>query len=195
MSSHHIVKDYQEPALAVVSDVFSREVLSQLLEWSPVVCVTEEALPAILELGVKADILFYTDSALADQLLSAQAPVELIRRDGSDLKDLLSLLSARGQHALNFIGMNDPESFAELALSHRNFKMVCYSGATRIFPVFSTYSRWYKEGAVLRILSPEPSGMSIEGSFRRDSSGRVLCTAAGLLVIKTPAPILLEEDL
>lgn len=45
MSSHHIVREKQEPALLVLSmDAFDEEMLGQLLEWSPtVICSTGTA--------------------------------------------------------------------------------------------------------------------------------------------------------
>ena len=41
MSSHHIVRDDQEPALIIANGAScSNELLGQLLEWSPIVIVT-----------------------------------------------------------------------------------------------------------------------------------------------------------
>ena len=43
MSSHHIVREKQEPALLVLGlDDFPDELLGQLLEWSPTVIVTAD---------------------------------------------------------------------------------------------------------------------------------------------------------
>ena len=42
MSSHHIVREKQEPALLVLGlNNFSTELLGQLLEWNPTVITTE----------------------------------------------------------------------------------------------------------------------------------------------------------
>ena len=58
MSSHHIVRDTQEPALIIANgEACSRELLDQLLEWNPVVMVLDGALPRVLELGIKIDIV------------------------------------------------------------------------------------------------------------------------------------------
>ncbi len=56
MSSHHIVREKQEPALLVLGlDSFSDELLGQLLEWSPTVIVTELTAERINAYGIKID--------------------------------------------------------------------------------------------------------------------------------------------
>jgi thiamine pyrophosphokinase len=58
MSSHHIVKDDQEPALIIANGAAcSQELLGQLLEWSPLVIVLDSAIDRVLELGIKVDVL------------------------------------------------------------------------------------------------------------------------------------------
>src|ERR1700753_1302235 len=58
MSSHHIVREKQEPALLVLGlDTFSDELLGQLLEWSPTVIVTEETAEIINANGIKIDLI------------------------------------------------------------------------------------------------------------------------------------------
>ncbi len=47
MSSHHIVRDDQEPALIIANgEACSAELLGQLLEWSPLVIVLDSAIEA-----------------------------------------------------------------------------------------------------------------------------------------------------
>jgi len=58
MSSHHIVRDDQEPALIIANgEACSYELLGQLLEWSPFVIVLDSAMERALELGIKVDVL------------------------------------------------------------------------------------------------------------------------------------------
>ena len=58
MSSHHIVRDDQEPALIIANgEVCSSELLGQLLEWSPIVIVLDSAIERILELIFDLDCL------------------------------------------------------------------------------------------------------------------------------------------
>jgi len=58
MSSHHIVRDDQEPALIIANGAeCSMELLGQLLEWSPVVIVLDNAIDRVLQLDIKIDVL------------------------------------------------------------------------------------------------------------------------------------------
>ena len=58
MSSHHIVRDDQEPALIIANGASCNiELLGQLLEWSPLVIVLDSAMERVLELGIKVDVL------------------------------------------------------------------------------------------------------------------------------------------
>ena len=50
MSSHHIVRDDQEPALIIANGAScSDELMGQLLEWSPLVIVLDSAIERVLE--------------------------------------------------------------------------------------------------------------------------------------------------
>ena len=50
MSSHHIVRDDQEPALIIANGaVCQPELLGQLLEWSPLVVVLDSAMERVME--------------------------------------------------------------------------------------------------------------------------------------------------
>ena len=56
MSSHHIVREKQEPALLVLGlNNFSAELLGQLLEWNPTVITTRETAPLLHDNGIKID--------------------------------------------------------------------------------------------------------------------------------------------
>ncbi len=58
MSSHHIVRDDQEPALIIANGASCNiELLGQLLEWSPLVIVLDSAIERVLALEIKVDIL------------------------------------------------------------------------------------------------------------------------------------------
>src|SRR6185312_13328581 len=56
MSSHHIVREKQEPALLVLGlDNFSSELLGQLLEWNPTVITVPQTAQVLHENGIKID--------------------------------------------------------------------------------------------------------------------------------------------
>src|ERR1700722_2163434 len=56
MSSHHIVREKQEPALLVLGlDDFPDELLGQLLEWSPTVIATADTAEILSSRQIKID--------------------------------------------------------------------------------------------------------------------------------------------
>ena len=56
MSSHHIVRDDQEPALIIANGMeCSFELMNQLMEWSPFVLVLDGAIKRVLEMNIKFD--------------------------------------------------------------------------------------------------------------------------------------------
>ena len=56
MSSHHVVREKQEPALLVLGlDGFDDELLGQLLEWSPTVITTQQIAERLNAYGIKID--------------------------------------------------------------------------------------------------------------------------------------------
>jgi thiamine pyrophosphokinase len=58
LSSHHIVRDDQEPALIIANgSACNLELLGQLLEWSPLVIVLDSAMERVMKLDIKVDVL------------------------------------------------------------------------------------------------------------------------------------------
>lgn len=90
MSSHHIVRDEQEPALLIDhAEALSIEYVDLLLEWSPTVIVTSRALEEVLHWGIKIDVVVAQFNEIEDlkPRLRAQSPVQLLGFETSQLLD------------------------------------------------------------------------------------------------------------
>ena len=91
MSSHHIVRDDQEPALIIANGAAcNNELLGQLLEWSPLVIVLDSAIERVLELGIKVDVLLgdFDRDFDAEKYKEAQYPIEIIHTPDQNKTDL-----------------------------------------------------------------------------------------------------------
>ena len=91
MSSHHIDRDDQEPALIIANGAAcSEELLGQLLEWSPLVIVLDSAIERVLELGIKVDVLLGDfDRGFDPQFYKeSQYPIEIVHTPNQDKTDL-----------------------------------------------------------------------------------------------------------
>lgn len=88
MSSHHVVRDEQEPAI-LIDDPFALrlEFVELLLEWSPTVIVTANALEEVLHWGIKIDVVLahQTQVEKLKSRLKNQQPVELYAFETKDL--------------------------------------------------------------------------------------------------------------
>jgi hypothetical protein len=159
MSSHHFVKEGQEPALFVL-DALPFAVAAPLLEWAPLVLVAESALEHVLEWGIKIDVALATPGQAqhAAQILSEQAPVtiaELLKGE-SFLTKGLSVLGDRGQTAVNILSTAD--AFEEAAKFSSRFQ-VCILQETLKWSAIPSgqFEKWYPGGVRLHLRKSAPS--------------------------------------
>ncbi|HEY3403070.1 MAG TPA: hypothetical protein VGK59_06775 [Ohtaekwangia sp.] len=111
MSSHHFVREGQEPALIIV-DATSHELAEPLLEWVPLVVVVDTALEAVKSWGIKIDVVIQTtlEEETIHQLLSDQFPLQVISGKPNDnsIANALDYCLSVKQHSVNL--MMDPDS-------------------------------------------------------------------------------------
>lgn len=158
MSSHHFVKEQQEPALLIL-DVSNNsfETISPLLEWSPTVLVAESAINAALSWGIKIDVILASDEFRHSHLtlLEEQYPVKFmtIRRDDF-LEEGLHFLIASKHGAVNVAGY-DHKRVSELDSFIHLIDIVIIDGPIRYFPVKKgEFRKWYA-GVSIQLHGPE----------------------------------------
>lgn len=106
MSSHHIVRDEQEPALIILDLNDQLDVLYALLEWAPTVVVTELALERYLSLGHKLDMALVSNTQLDywTEQLNAQQPIQIHVLNPEDfLLESIARLKALNHRAINIL--------------------------------------------------------------------------------------------
>jgi thiamine pyrophosphokinase len=148
MSSHHIVREKQEPALLVLGlDNFDDEQLGQLLEWSPTLIVTPDIAERLNAYGIKIDWII-TDDAI-DNLQSdiKWLPV------GKDtvIAAALNYLTNQGYPSVNVVtdefDLDDYLPFAD------KINLVIFYGQQKIYAVSSGFGKWKPGGEIINILS------------------------------------------
>lgn len=153
MSSHHIVREDQEPALLIAeAHAVPFEILLQLLEWSPTVLVTEKALQEVMTWGIKIDVVIAPDGSIPKltEALHDQFPLKLISCQGEDdaIATALYFLIAAKQKAVNILS-NEPlevfEPFAAVDLT------VFRLGSRWSFIRSCKYEKWLSAGKTIRI--------------------------------------------
>jgi thiamine pyrophosphokinase len=137
MSSHHIVREKQEPALLIFSTQnFEEEYLGQLLEWSPTVLVAENIIEEVQYLGIKIDAIISKNT----NYQSSQENVKIIFSESDYLEDALKYLVAEGYPAVNIISNHfeakDYLFFIDL------IDLVIFDQDKKIYPIKSGFSKW-----------------------------------------------------
>lgn len=162
MSSHHIVRDEQEPALLILNPgSLPLENVQQLLEWSPTVIVAESALEKVLEWGVKIDVVLCRQEQVPKlvQQLSAQAPVKFLGHSPQDESPVLNafyFLSANKHKAVNIVAdleQQDTVFFSSLAQIRSQMEVVVYSRNRKCLMIERQFEKWLPEGEEL-LLAP-----------------------------------------
>ena len=146
MSSHHIIREKQEPALLIMNmEGFHYENLGQLLEWSPTVIVDEAMFEAVDSLGIKIDGVVSNNLAYA-----AQPQTIVIHTEDDPLQDALKYLTGEQYPAVNVI--TDNFSAKDFALFVDRIDLVILTPYKKIFPVKSGFSKWQTAGEEIEIL-------------------------------------------
>jgi thiamine pyrophosphokinase len=148
MSSHHIVREKQEPALLVLGlDNFSDELLGQLLEWSPTVIVTQETAEKVHAYGIKID-----------WIITNQVNENL----QSDIKRMPAGTDSLAEAALKYLITNDYPAVNvitdQLVLKDYLFftdkiNIVIFHANQKIYAVNSGFSKWKPAGETIELLT------------------------------------------
>ncbi|MCH7410279.1 thiamine pyrophosphokinase [Belliella sp. DSM 111904] len=165
MSSHHFVKEQQEPALLILSTKgFGYESIAPLLEWSPTVLVAQEEVHTVISWGIKIDLIIAgTDFQKNNySLLEEQYPVKFLGVSSEDFLDEgLQYLIATKHGAVNIIGFSHKQVFSlEDKLDHLD--MVVWDAPMRYFPVKNgEFKKWFA-GESLQLHAPEGAFVEVK---------------------------------
>jgi thiamine pyrophosphokinase len=156
MSSHHIVREKQEPALLIMNlDGFESENLGQILEWSPTVIVQEDIYELADSLAIKIDGVLTSNPDFL-----AQENTRIILTDTDPLEDCLKFLVGEGYPAVNII--TKEFTLKDYALFVEDIDIVVFIGDQKIFPVRSGFSKWQPAGEDVHLLH-EINNLSTSG--------------------------------
>lgn len=170
MSSHHIVRDDQEPALIIANgEACSEDLLNQLMEWSPFVLVIDGAIHRVLENQIKFDA-WLGDFDSGKEIDLDQYPhlqhIEKVftpNQNKTDLQKGIEFLVEKGFPAANIVwgtGKRQDHHFNNLfTLSqyHSKITLSVIDNHSRVYVLPNTFKKWYPKGTKLSIF---PVGMA-----------------------------------
>jgi thiamine pyrophosphokinase len=164
MSSHHIVRDDQEPALIIANGAAcSQELLGQLLEWSPLVVVLDSAIERVLELGIKVDVLLgdFDKGFDANSYKEKQFPIEIIHtpdQNKTDLEKAFDYLINRNIPMVNVVwatGKRADHTFTNLTcvVNYRDkLKIVILDDYSKVFLLPNRFQKWYTANTPISLI-------------------------------------------
>ena len=178
MSSHHIVRDDQEPALIIANGAeCNLELLGQLLEWSPIVIVLDSAMDRILDLNIKVDVLLgdFDRGFDPEYYKEKQYPLEIVHtpnQDKTDLEKAFEYLIERNIPAVNVVwatGKRADHTITNITsiVQYRNqLKIVVLDDYSKIFLLPKRFEKWYTANTLLSLIPiGNVSGIHSENLF------------------------------
>ena len=178
MSSHHIVRDDQEPALIIANGAScSFELLGQLLEWSPIVVVLDSAIERVLQLDIKVDVLLgdFDGDFNPEIYKEKQYPLEIVHtpnQDKTDLEKALDYLIEKGHQAVNIVwatGKRADHTITNITniIRYRNkLKIVILDDHSKIFLLPNKFEKWYTANTPISLIPiGKVSGITTQNLF------------------------------
>ena len=169
MSSHHVIRDKQEPALIIANgESCSADILGQLLEWSPFVLVLDGALDRVMDLQIKIDAVLGDFDSLhnVEEKLLDYGPVQVIHtpeQDKTDLQKGIDYLIKQGHKAANVVwatGRRADHHFNNLAtlpMYTGQIDLMVVDDYSRVYNLPKGFKKWYPAGSKISLL---PIGMA-----------------------------------
>jgi thiamine pyrophosphokinase len=175
MSSHHIIRDKQEPALIIANgESCSMDLLEQLLEWSPTVIVLDGALDRVMSLGIKVDVWLgdfdHAKEPRADLEAYPLKKVVAPDQNKTDLEKGFEYLLAEGYPAVNVVwatGLrmdHTLNNFHSLVRYGREIKIVFFDDFSTTYLLPAHFEKWYPAGTPLSLIPyGQANGVKSEG--------------------------------
>jgi hypothetical protein len=171
MSSHHFVKEQQEPAVFILEvEGISFETVAPLLEWSPTLLVAQEAVEVVLSWGIKIDVVLGTSEFQNENrhLLEGQYPLRFLTVSSLPaLEEGIHYLLASQHKGVHLVGF-DHHKHQELEEKILHLDLTLLDGDWKYYPVKGgKFSKWFAP-AEIRLLAIENQLMEVsnaEGSL------------------------------
>ena len=192
MSSHHFVKEGQEPALLVV-DALADDHLMSMLEWSPMVLVVGTAMPKVASWGIRVDAVFADDRAHNDGVVyNAEphvVPAMVVDSTTGLVSSVLFFLRSRRQYALQVMAESSEENFRAWG-SADDFQIALLDASMKWSRILSgRFEKWMPEAASLRVRAD--AAFQVSGATQHEN--QITTGRSGIIKIISSAPFWVGE--
>lgn len=149
MSSHHFVRENQEPGL-YIDEWFpsATELLEQLSQWAPKIIVHEHVLNEVLETGTKIDVVLYIkDKELVEEKTRFQFPIELAEAKPS-FEANIRFIEQQYINRIHIISAKTPE---EITFETES-KLTFFNSTNSFFKIENGFEKWMAKDDVFEIM-------------------------------------------
>jgi hypothetical protein len=193
MSSHHFVREGQEPALFILEDTGFDE-LKSLLEWSPFILVSAVVLEKVLARGIKIDAVLVQDiqSPFVRQLLHESPDTKLINfsNERDELISGMNFLIGHREKAVNIFCSGHLEVKDSLEPFIRKIGIVIFADRFRWFASPGKFAKWVPAGTRFQVSALEP----INTTGLIDHQGFLQAAVDGMISIESQRPLWIGES-
>jgi thiamine pyrophosphokinase len=183
MSSHHIVREKQEPALLILGlDDFADELLGQLLEWSPTLITTPLIAEKLISSGIKIDWIVTND---VDGELQSDLKYLPVNDNGVTASSLEYLIT-QGYPAVNIV--TDELALNQYLAFAAQINLVIFHDGQKIYAINTGFSKWKPAGEAITLLS-NPTGLKTTG-LEKISDTHYKTLTDGLFSLQFTSPFL-----
>ena len=184
MSSHHFVKEQQEPAVFILDvEGISFKTVAPLLEWSPTLLVAHVAVEVVLSWGIKIDVVLGTLEFQSENrhILEEQYPLRFLTVSALGvLEEGLHYLLASQHKGVHLVGFNH-QNHQELEEKTSQLDLTLVDGDWKYYPVKGgKFSKWYAASEI-QILAAENQPLEIS-----NANGQLLFPVQYLTQIDVP---------
>jgi len=188
MSSHHFVKEGQEPALFILEPL-SFQLAGPLLEWAPLVLVSDNALAEVLHWGIKIDVVLAEESRveMLKQRLFEQVPAKLLSHQPgeSPIMSALYFLINCKQAGVNIIGPSSNDVFRQVERFMHQFQVNLFDEKLKWSAISSgNFEKWLTAQTCLQIRKSLGS-QSIQFQGLMEKEGGFESTTNGIINIRS----------
>ncbi len=195
MSSHHFVKEKQEPALLILSDEsIEFELLGQLLEWCPIVVVDEHALFVLSQQQIKIDVVM--QATLSDEeiysYISNQDHVKVIKRneDEDPLQFAIQYLINEEHTAMSIVACSE-NRFLNLLNFNVQLDLILYNSTKKIYLIQNSFKKWKVKNSIFKIKHEGNINPSTKNLKREEEAYLVM--EDGIVEIISDHKLIIEE--
>ncbi len=181
MSSHHIVREGQEPALILAHwQELDEALLGELLEWSPVVVVPSEDADELIARQTKVDIVIGRETCSLKQ-----DTIQFIQTTAPFVNIALQHLAIKG-HTSAYLASSNTTPQSLLAYMPEMI-VTLFSNGMRYYPVRSGFTKWKPVNEMIYMESNE--NVAYKG-LDKVSENVYRTTADGFFTLTFPMPYL-----